>query len=324
MKINFKSVTLVSLFTFCFLFVIIGNRTALAAPVISGAETTANVEEVKATRTITVTSLPANGVTLTIGLCVVTFSDAGDDTDEINCNNNVAGVSRATATGGAGTARSAAQIAAVLRSLTNVSDTGHGSLTVGGSSATASFTTTDTEDTAEVITASLSAGSAITLTTVNTTGVIPVARVVTFTPSGIAVDYIYSITIDSTAYTYTHRTGTLKTIVEALKGALGSSASVTCTEDDIIITCTAAVAGTTFTFDTSTSATAVTNGTSSSGGSSGGGGGGGGSRVVAPSVALASLTPAAANELRIQNIRQQINSLLELIRRIQFRMSRMR
>lgn len=230
-------------------------------PTLTTGETAANVvgvTEVKATRTITVASLPADGVTLTIGTCVVTFSDAGDDTDEIDCDNNVAGISRKTATGGADTSRSASQIAAVIRSLTNVSDTGHGALTVAGSSATASFTTTGTEAAATVITATLSAGSAVTLTTVNTTGVIgvtAVAQAVTFTPAGISPSYTYTITLNGTAYTYSSPSSvTIAGIVGGLQVLANAASDVTCTEDDAKVTCTADSAGTAFTYSTTIAA----------------------------------------------------------------------
>src|SRR4051812_1075543 len=61
------------------------NQTAFAAT------TTANVAEVKATRTLTVGALPGNAETITIGSCVVTFSTTASSTsDELNCSDNVA------------------------------------------------------------------------------------------------------------------------------------------------------------------------------------------------------------------------------------------
>ncbi|MEJ0021012.1 MAG: hypothetical protein WDN47_00325 [Candidatus Doudnabacteria bacterium] len=118
---------------------------------------------VRAARTVTVNSVPANGVNLTIGTCVISFNTIA--TADADCGNNNAGIRTSVD-------NTAALVAARLRTLINVSDVGHGALTVAGSGTTASFTTTGPETSATVITASLSAGASIILTTVNTTGVV--------------------------------------------------------------------------------------------------------------------------------------------------------
>ena len=113
--------------------------------------TQANVEEVKASRTLTVGALPGNNETMTIGTCVVTYaSSTGATNDELNCTDNVAAIDRDTGAGN--TARSATDIAGIMRTLTNVSDTGHGALTVSGSGSAATFTTTGTETSATAVT----------------------------------------------------------------------------------------------------------------------------------------------------------------------------
>ena len=161
------------------------------------------VNEVKATRTITVNSLPTAADTITIGLCVVTFSNAGDDVDEVNCTDNVAGVSRTTAVA---TPRTAAQIAAVLQSLTNVSDTNHGALTVGAPSGTTiSFTTTGAETSAtSVAFTDGTTGAAIT-STVDTAGVVLVTNsvpAITFA-GGIGAPITITGTIDDSNMAFT-------------------------------------------------------------------------------------------------------------------------
>jgi|GEM_PF-1731408 len=325
------------------------NSTIKSVPAIT---TAGGVTEVKATRTITVDTVPANAVTLTIGTCVVTFGTAASQ--ELSCSDNVAAVNTTTDA-------TAAAVAARLRSLTNVSDTGHGALTVGGSGSTASFTTTGTESAATVITASLSSGSSITLTTVNTTGVIPVAatvtivitgalpavsadqtlnidadlgvalgasaltaaevadairtqvtadpqyagknyavtgaganiiftresagaagngaititegdygskaQVVTFTTADTSPSKVFTITINDNDYSV-EDVDSAQDMVESLVELLAAETAITCTEDNVVITCTADVAGTAFTY-----ATAVTDREDSGGGGGGGGGG---------------------------------------------------
>jgi len=135
--------------------------------------TTNAISEVKATRTITVDSLPDEGVTLTIGTCIITFTDIpGLTDDEIDCGDDVAEIDR-TKTGG-DVDRSAAEIAEALRDLVNVSDALHGGLTVGGGGATASFTTTGAETSATSINTALSVPGSIMLDTVDTPGVVAV------------------------------------------------------------------------------------------------------------------------------------------------------
>lgn len=317
--------------------------------------TQANVEEVKATRTLTVGALPGNNETITIGTCVVTYaSSTGATNDELNCNDNAAAIDRDT--GAENTPRTASDIVGIMRTLINVSDTGHGALTVSGSGSDVIFTTTGTETSATAITFTDGTAGDIT-STASTVGVIPVAQintitiggtvetgdvftatlptvgavtytvassdtttaniatglnaaiqassgyasqaftsaastntviltaktagtgftqtssaanraavaqVVVFTPSSVAGGYDYVITINGTKYTSTQMGNpTVKTIVEALQPLVNANSAVSCTEDDTAITCTAASAGTAFTYSTS-----VNQRSSGSGGSS--------------------------------------------------------
>lgn len=302
--------------------------------------TTANVSQVKASRTLTVGAAPVNGETITIGTCVITFAtSAGVTSDELNCTDNAATIDLDTGAGN--TLRLATDIASILRTLTNVSDTGHGALTVTGSATTATFTTTGTEtsatavtftdgtigdvtstssttgvvavaqvntitivgavDTGDVFTATLPTVGAVSYTvtssdtttaniatglnaaiqastgyasqaftsvasantvvltaktagtgfvqTSSATNRAAVAQVVVFTPSNPTGGYDYVITIDGTAYTST-QTGspTAQTIVEDLQPLVDANSAVSCTEDNIAITCTAISAGTAFTY----------------------------------------------------------------------------
>lgn len=117
-------------------------------------QTVANVStvsEVKATRTLSIGAVPSDTETVVIGLCTVTFSAiAGTTTDELDCNDNVASVDLDT--DGGDTPRTAEDIGSILRSITSLSDTGHGALTISGSTTDVILTTSGTESTASDIT----------------------------------------------------------------------------------------------------------------------------------------------------------------------------
>ncbi len=209
--------------------------------------TQANVVEVKATRTITVNSVPAVPITLTIGTCVITITN--NPASDVNCTDNTAAVATSTDT-------TASAIALRIRTITNLSDTGHGALTIGGGGTTASFTTTNTETSATVITASLSAGSDITLTTVNTTGVVPVAQINTITIAGtVDTGDVFTATLPTVgAVTYTVlssdtttaniATG-LNAAIQASSGYAGQAFTSAASTNTVVLT--AKVAGTGFT-----------------------------------------------------------------------------
>ncbi|MEJ0053595.1 MAG: peptidoglycan-binding domain-containing protein [bacterium] len=94
------------------------------------------------------------------------------------------------------------------------------------------------------------------------------AQVVTFTP-GSVIRAKYTVTINDTDYSYSSGTDvTAQQVVEALNGQLASNTDVTCTEDDVMVTCTAAVAGTAFTYSTDVEVGAGAGSTNGGGGGS--------------------------------------------------------
>lgn len=148
--------------------------------------------------------------------------------------------------------RSTHEIAASLRSITNVFDIGHWQLDVGWSSDTASFTTLWAESSATDITYNDGTSWDITSTS-STTWVVAVtwvAQVVIFTPTPPDRIDIYRIKINGTSYSFqTSSWWTVQQIVEALNSSLAASPAVDCTENDFSVTCTAKVAGTAFTYE---------------------------------------------------------------------------
>lgn len=223
----------------------ITTGTSTSQAVVS-ATTTANVAQVKATRTLTVTAVPANAVTLTIGLCAVTFNTGA--TQDVNCADNAAAINTTTDA-------STSTVASRLRSLATVSDTGHGALTVTGTTTTAVFTTTNTESTSTPITASLSSGSDITLTTVNTSGVVPVAQVMSYTPSNVEIGDSFAAIINGTTVSFAATSALVSNVTAGLTTAINASAQaslVTAVNQTTRVDVTSDVPGTAFTFATST------------------------------------------------------------------------
>ncbi len=138
--------------------------------------TTANVAQVKATRTLTVNSVPVASTTSTIGSCVITYSSTV--ADSLSCSGNAAILNIATH-------NSATLIAGTLRTLTNVSDNvnGHGALTISGSGTTATFTTTNAEASTTPIAFTDGTSGAVT-STASTNGVLPVTEVLSIAFGG--------------------------------------------------------------------------------------------------------------------------------------------
>lgn len=145
-----------------------------------GATTTAtiaNVAEVKASRTLTVGTVPVSTETITIGSCVVTFGAA----DSLSCSGN-------TATIATSTANTVDLVASKLRALTSVSDAvnGHGLLAITGTTTTAIFTTAGTEASSTPIRFIDGTTGGKVTSTASTTGVVPVAQRNTITIGGTA------------------------------------------------------------------------------------------------------------------------------------------
>lgn len=216
--------------------------------------TTANVSEVKASRTLTVGALPGQSETITIGTCVVTYASTtlSVNDDELNCNDNAAVIDRANISN---VARSATDIAGIMRTLTNVSDTGHGALTVTGSGATAIFTTTGTEASATAITFTDGTAGDIT-STASTTGVVPVAQVNTITIAGtVDTGDIFTATlptVGAVTYTVTSSDTTTANIATGLNAAIQASSgyasqAFTSVASTNTVVLTAKTAGTGFT-----------------------------------------------------------------------------
>lgn len=233
---RFKKVTSVTLI-FAILFGFM-TPAAFAAGSLVANQTVANVADTKASRTLTVSAVPANGETITIGTCVVTFDNG---TGETNCSDNIASIKR---NGGETTAT----IAANLRLITNLSDAAHGALSVSGSGTSAIFTTAGSETSNSNITFTNATGGDVTNPT-TVTGVVGTAQVVTFTPASPVDGETFRVTINSTNYDHIiSGAETIQDVVEALQPLADADPAVTCTEDDTKVTCTASAPGTSFTY----------------------------------------------------------------------------
>jgi len=72
---------------------------------------------------------------------------------------------------------------------------------------------------------------------------------VTFTPATPTDGLTYRASINGTDYDYTVvGTKTVTEVVEGLQPLMNANPSVTCTEDDSMVTCTADVSGTSFSY----------------------------------------------------------------------------
>lgn len=204
-----------------------------------------NVAQVKATRTLAVGAVPANAETITIGLCVVTFNTAASaDSD---CSNNNAAINTTTNS-------STALVAAALRALTGVTDTGHGGLTVTGATTNAIFTTTGTEAAATAITFTDGTTGDITSSS-STSGTVPVAQVWTSTPANVDVGDTFTLIINGTTVSFTATAATVANVTAGLSAAINASAqasAVTAVDGTTLVTITSDAAGTAFTGTTGT------------------------------------------------------------------------
>lgn len=216
----------------------------VSASTIPAVTTAGGVTEVKATRTLTVNALPANAETIVIGTCTVTFTTtAGSTSDDTNCTG---GATIDTNTGAGNVNRTAGDIAVVLQSLTNVSDTGHGALTVGApSGTTVSFTTTGTETTAAVVTFTDGTTGDIS-SSASTAGVVGVASTVTITITGalvasaadhsVNVDALGAIDLGTAALTAAQVAGAIRTGITGAAGYGAKNYTVSGSGADITFT----------------------------------------------------------------------------------------
>jgi hypothetical protein len=135
------------------------------------------------------------------------------------------------------------------------------------------------------------------------------AQVASFAPSGMSGNLSYTVTatINGAGHSFTSTDSSLNKVVEGLNTALSGNGVVTCTTDDITVTCTAVTAGTSFTHSSSITAN-ITTVAGSVGGNSGGGGGGGGGGYVAPTTIP--LTPDQQKAAQIATIKTELASLI--------------
>jgi len=128
------------------------------------------VTEVKASRTLTVNVTPSASESIVIGGCTINF-DLLNGNDSTNC---IGGSASVSVDNPDFSPRTASQIATVMRTLTNVSDSAHGALVVGGGGNDVAFTTAGTEISATAISFTDNTGGDISSTS-STTGVIGIA-----------------------------------------------------------------------------------------------------------------------------------------------------
>jgi len=222
------------------------DQTAVTTP------TQANVAQIKATRTLTVNSLPAASTTSTVGSCVITYSTS--TADDLNCSGGA--VINVT------THNASSTLASTLGSLTGVTDAvnGHGALTATSSGFTATFTTTGSEASTTAVYFVDGTSGAVSNTS-STNGQLPVAQINTVTIGGTPeTGDTYTVTLPTVgAVSYTVLSGATTTslIANALKTAVlasagyGSQAFTAATSTNTVIF-TAKAAGTGFTQTSST------------------------------------------------------------------------
>ncbi len=221
--------------------------------------TVSNIAQVKATRTLTVSTLPVTTNTFTIGTCVVTFATTtgGSPAEDTDCNG---GARILTTTGtSADIARTRAQIATALISMTNATSTDHGNLSITSSttdSTSVVFMTAGTEIAATSIAFSDGTSGKITSPSyANITGVVPVAQINTVSVGGsVEPGDIYTINVPAGVVTYTVTTNdtSSSTIATAINAALQATstyaaAAYTTSANFGTVVFTAKTAGTGFT-----------------------------------------------------------------------------
>jgi len=215
--------------------------------------TQANVAEVKASRTLTVNATPADGETITIGSCVVTFVASSSVTDdETDCTDDAAQID--IDLGAGDVARVATETAAILRSLTNVDDPNHNSLAISGADDEAIFTTSGTETSATAVAFTDNTTGDIS-SSASTTGVVAVAQVSTVTPANVEIGDTFTAVINGTAINFTATVATVANVTAGLTAAINGSAengNVTAVDQTTHVEITSDAAGTAFTLTSST------------------------------------------------------------------------
>lgn len=245
LKKSLASVASVSILFSNFLF--LENAFAISWPSFTALETVSNVtsvSQVKASRTLTVNSIPQNWESLIIWSCNVTFNN--NFPSNINCDDGTAEIYRSSWT-------NRSIIATRLRQLSDLLDTWHWTILTSGSDYESIFTTSWTETSATDITFVDWTNWDITSTSTTTWVVwVPaVAQEVTFTPWNTIVSWIkYRSTINGNNYDYTSTWWTtLSDILTSLQVSMDWSSVVSCTQDGTKITCTATPSWTPFTYN---------------------------------------------------------------------------
>lgn len=118
-----------------------------------------------------------------------------------------------------------------------------------GTDTDGTITCTVTDDVTSFITAAgTTATKAIAVTVTTLAGGDDAdAQISTATPANVAIGDVFTITIDSTDYDFTATAATVKNVVDGLSPLANANTAVTCSDDDLKVTCTAASAGTAFT-----------------------------------------------------------------------------
>jgi hypothetical protein len=201
----------------------------------------AAISEVKASKIVTISKVPKDKESIDIGNCKIVFSSDVSDNNETDCIDDNAKVYTGS--------KSISELSDILDTLTNITDTNHGILTVEtNTQTTTKFTTTETEKSATNI--KFNGVDGITATEI-ITGVIPIlaeAQIIEFTPTAAsAANVRYRANINGSNYDYISvSTDTVQTIVEGLQLVIDANPDVTCTEDNTKITCTQDIPGTSF------------------------------------------------------------------------------
>lgn len=219
---------------------------------ITSNEITPNTFEVKASSTITVNTIPSNGDLIQVGDCVVAFASSTSASD-LDC---VGGATINFNSVGSSTS----DIATAIGSIINASSTLHGNLSLtvgtGGASTSVVVQTLDTEISSSSIEVVPLAGKIVVSNTID--GVIPVAQVVEFVPTGAEGDgsshgVISEVTVNIDGIDYTFETagdGVESEVVSGLDELLQADPNVNCSDDGAVITCIAKNPGTAFTYGT--------------------------------------------------------------------------
>lgn len=184
------------------------------------------VDEVVATATVTVGTVPATTETTTVGQCVITFNEgagAGADnsayaSQDVDCSDNAAEIGLVTAAN-PGVALTAAEVSAIIDTLTGVTDAAQGALVVSAGGASDTVFTAPAAVAGDITFASTAAG----VTNVAVTGVEEVKATATVTvPAAVDAAHDYAITVGGVNVTVAAG-ATKEAIAAQIAGLLGGT-----------------------------------------------------------------------------------------------------